>query len=276
MTIALAIFFLFTLTYLHFAFVGSAGCLPQLLGTYNTTSIADDVILHINIGTSFSPDDSGVRDLNGGEFVIPIKRWPSIRNTVPSLLSRSSLHKSLNMISSHAVSRSLGHFPSYYSAHTVSNYMMNSSRVMSNYTDDNYDYEFSFHIGELLLPRKVQRLHNFTVLNVTMSGSKCFGSSFTRFLLPLGGLDTIIVNNLMFTFHKSGSVMTADGDYYRWKTEDTEGYDTIIDWIGFKLLIVLISVFAFFLLSTATALLVRVLISSGVVILLPIFALFQV
>ena len=109
-----------------------------------------------------------------------------------------------------------------------------------------------------------------------MTSQECFGSVLARYLLPLGGTDTVIVNNFMSTFHKGGHLLSGAGDYYRWSDEDTYPRRSVEEWLGSKILIVIASVFAFFVLSTATALLVRVLISSGVVLLLPVFALLKV
>jgi hypothetical protein len=79
----------------------------------------------------------------------------------------------------------------------------------------------------------------------------------------------------MNTVGKGGMLMTKSGDYYSWRDRDIHPYKSIGDWIAFKLNVFFLSLFSFFFLSTTTALLVRVLISSGVVLLFPFFALLQ-
>ena len=65
-------------------------------------------------------------------------------------------------------------------------------------------------------------------------------------------------------------------DYYTWGIKDINMYHNITEWISLKMSIIVTSLFAFFALSCTTALLVRVLISSGVVLIFPIFWLFGV
>ena len=68
-----------------------------------------------------------------------------------------------------------------------------------------------------------------------------------------------------------GTLVSSTGDYYSWYSSDIYPYHTVLGWLGFKLGVLLASLFAFFFLSSVTALLVRVLISSGVVLLFPMF-----
>lgn len=138
-----------------------------------------------------------------------------------------------------------------------------------------FDYEFGFEIGILALPMEIRNKHGFKTINVTLSGEMCFGSKLAQALLPLGGFDTVVVNNVVNTVRKGGMVMTRSGDYYSWHDRDLHPYHNLGEWIAVKINIFILSLFSFFFLSTTTALLVRVLISSGVVLLFPFFTLLQ-
>jgi hypothetical protein len=35
-------------------------------------------------------------------------------------------------------------------------------------------------------------------------------------LLPLGGIDTVVMNTLMYTLKKGGTLVSTTGDYYSW------------------------------------------------------------
>ena len=84
-----------------------------------------------------------------------------------------------------------------------------------------------------------------------------------------------MLNSLMYTFNAPGHVLTSSGEYFRWTAHDVRPYSTIYEWVQFKLQMVVLSVLAFFLLTTITALMVRILISSGVVLIFPIFWVLQ-
>ena len=71
-------------------------------------------------------------------------------------------------------------------------------------------------------------------------------------------------------------MITAMNDYYAWGPKDINMYESVTDWLSLKISIIITSLFAFLALSCTTALLVRVLISSGVVLIFPIFWLFGV
>jgi hypothetical protein len=149
-----------------------------------------------------------------------------------------------------------------------------TSKNSTNYTlktSQYYDFEFAYDVAVLALSNDVISNHNFEIINVTFSGSQCFGNGVIQDLLPLGGVDTVIMNAIMYTTGRGGTLMSSSGDYYSWYDEDIYPYRSILGWILFKVNILLSSLFAFFFLSSITALLVRVLISSGVVLLFPVF-----
>jgi hypothetical protein len=141
-------------------------------------------------------------------------------------------------------------------------------------------------VGLLVLPEEMQASHRFSSVNVTLTGAECFGSptSLTKALLPLAGLDYLVMNQLMATFETPGHFLTASGDYFTWSRsqlprgkneENRPPPPNPGEWLGMKFFVLISSLGAFFLMSSITALLVRVLISSGVVLLFPLFWLLQ-
>lgn len=157
----------------------------------------------------------------------------------------------------------------------MTNLSTNTSLGTTDWIEPKYDYKFTFNSGLLMLPYAELMEHQFTTVNVTLLGTQCYGGQFTQSIMPIGGVDTVIVNALMYTFKQPGHVFTGAGDYFRWTDLDLHPYRNAAEWVGFKVQIVCYSVFAFFLLTTITALMVRILISSGVVLIFPIFWLLQ-
>lgn len=298
-TLVTATFFLFCLLYLHFVFVGQPGCLPQLLEIKNLShSQPVDLILQLTISDLYTPDNSGIRDLKSQRegqvddttgLASKMKQIMQLQKKLGPSMYKSSFFRNYREFPNplefgytyiaHAAQSIFRLDSSTNQSYIPTSNMTNTTANMTYVNDTDaspyFDYEFAFNVGELILPNKIRKLHNFQIVNLTLSTSQCFGNAFTSSLAPLGGFDTIILNNLMHTFKKAGHLITSGGDYYSWSNEDVNSYSSIGEWLLFKILILLLSVFIFFLLSSATALLVRVLISSGVVILLPIFALFQ-
>lgn len=138
-----------------------------------------------------------------------------------------------------------------------------------------HDFEFSFDVGILELSGYLRQTHNFELINATMDGVRCLGSPFLQSLIPLGGIDIVVMNSIVATFKKAGMMIDSQGDYNLWHDRDVHPYSTPAEWLGFKINVLVKSLFLFFLLTTVTALLVRMLISSGVVLLFPIFWLVQ-
>lgn len=139
------------------------------------------------------------------------------------------------------------------------------------------DFEFSRKWSVLNLDDATRANHNFELINVTMSGERCFGGPLQQLLLPLGGVSPVVANNVMYSIGTGGILKASHGQSYSWRhAPQARNSLAVSDWIFGKLGIVIISCLSFFVLSTTTALLVRVLISSGVVMLFPIFSCLQV
>lgn len=170
--------------------------------------------------------------------------------------------------------------------------MMNTTSLPSNSTNNHtdtsptidprytaflqpFDYVVTFDWAVTILDNELRAKHDFELINITLPGHECFGSTFAESLLPFGGLDRALLNNVMYTLRQSGYLWTKYGDLYHWHLNDLQLYNTIPTWINTKISILWYSCLAFFLLSTTTALLVRILISSGVILIFPIFWLMQ-
>lgn len=272
----LSFIFLFILTFLHFSFNLTTGCLPQQLENYysinsfnnfNNNSLnsnlllfpivnfTDDIILQITINSKFLPilDQNEVLRKRYLQFNFYSNDDNDNNQTITTLFQNNSNN---------------------------SNIYINSTN--SNNNNDDYsnniripDYEFSKSLSVLRLPLDIREKHNFQIINITL-GPECLGTVFQQNFIPFGGIDVIILNNVMSTFPTGGSLKSRDGKIVSWEDISTYHPKYFTAWLSLKISILFESIFAFFVLSTTTALLVRILISSGVVLLLPLFWIFQV
>jgi len=130
-----------------------------------------------------------------------------------------------------------------------------------------YDYEFATDLAVLSLNNELRAKHDFQLINISLDGSSCFGSNgLVRALVPLGGADNVVLNNIVSSVHRGGMMTTNAGDYYLWKYNDIVLYKHAGEWVTFKIGMALKIFFLFFIVSHTTALLVRVLISTGAII----------
>ena len=134
-----------------------------------------------------------------------------------------------------------------------------------------HDFEFAYDIGILELSGYLRQIHRFQLINVTMEGPLCMGNRLLQGLIPLGGIETVVLNSIFATLQRGGMMIDSHGDFNLWRERDVHPYSNPSEWLGFKVDVLAKSLFLFFLLTTVTALLVRMLISSGVVLLFPIF-----
>jgi len=251
LAVAITFFLSFALCTLHWNFVGSAGCLPDVLSLvdFNATSSFNvsqhDQVLYISIDREFV-SQSRVVDSDSSDA---------------GMLLRGS-------------AQGLARMRTVVSPESLLIAQSNTSSATRRPKEPQYDYKFAYNSALLMLPYSELVEHNFKTVNVSL-GRQCFGGSLMRSLIPLGGVDTVIVNDLMHTFRSAGHVLTRDGDYFQWSSFDLKHYSNFSEWVSFKTSVLLYSAGAFFLLSTITALLVRVLISSGIVLVFPIFWLLE-
>ena len=285
------LFLLFCLLYLHVIFVGSAGCLPNQLSVLNT-------VHYVNSTSNSSSSPKTLIAINE-KFELKNDQILSIRIDRSDSKSNYHLRSSKSMSDDAMENRILSEHP--MNSPLLNSFVkgLNNSVLSANSTTtiheesllkSQFDYLFAFDPYVLLLPDSVKKSHHFSTVNVTISGEQCFGGIFTQSVLSLAGMDSILVNNLMYTFRKPGYLLVSSTeDLYRWSEEDidpyylsrfktthsAQRYSMFGLWVRMKINILFESLFSFFLLSSVTALLVRMLISSGVVLLFPIFWLFQ-
>ena len=241
------IFFLFCLIYLHLSFVSSSGCLPDLLlsqaQSMNVSrfSIAKDVMIGINIASD-----------------IPF--FPRSKNAKGSHRN-DDLEFSEYRRLSHILRGSLD-----------SNVTSSRKRTLNETLDiPTFDYQFSYNFALANLPAKMRGKHQFHTVNVTMGGSQCFGGAFTRYLIVIGGMDVVVLNAVMSTVNKKGGVLySSERNYFKWTVQDVKPYDSMWQWVIFKLEVLFKSLAVFCSLSCVTALLLRIVISSGYFFIYPI------
>lgn len=162
-------------------------------------------------------------------------------------------------------------------------------------------YRFATNEALLYLDSKLASLHNLTIINVTLTEhclstgtdddghdhSRSLGSKIAQWLSPIYGMDSVMINQFMY------GIRTTDGKYRRgfvqrmdtmerwsWSRRLLEDYDTgfrnnFISWFFRKFGVLVMSLLSFFLITSITSLIVRVLTSSGVVLMFPLFALFR-
>jgi hypothetical protein len=277
--------------YLHVVFVGNEGCLPALLSEKNITNLPYDTILKIILDKQYSPDV----DESGSDMMMTDDGGTEGVRRRLSFTTTSDIYNNRNLKFDIKYNKKWKYYDIFngnsrilgLNNNTISNstIITNNSTSNSNITSpssapstsslydigEDFDYEFSPEIAILALPKKAIQEHNFKSVNVTYTGSKCFGSWLTQFLLPVGGVDTVVLNNVIYTMKKRGVLISKSGDYYTWSDKQYSHVKSLGEFIGKKIGILLFSLLSFMFLSTTTALIVRILISSGVVLLFPVF-----
>jgi hypothetical protein len=155
-------------------------------------------------------------------------------------------------------------------------------------------YRFAIDDALLYLDEKSALLHNISVVNVTVTerclstgsdvGKLSFLTGIGEFLSQIYGMDSILINQLMYGIRgtdgafTSGYVKNMDTqERWGWHKEQLEAYEHnfFVKWVLRKFGVVLMSTLAFFLITSVTSLIVRVLTSSGVVLMFPLFTCFR-
>ena len=282
---------------LHMTFVGSAGCLPSLLRTFNSSAnftIQNDYILQINIDKSYiddtfslTDDDAAEESVSSSSDVMAKYLSPYYRRMIQASSAFRTRRRGFQFNDIYYNEEPImnGNDTTFLSSNFTSIPSISSSSSLNNSTNSNatsesfpsYDYEFATDASVLGLSPQLRQKHNFQLVNVSMVGDSCFGSSrIIENMIPFGGIDIVVQNAVKYTVRKGGVLATSRQDYFSWSTSDFETYPDFSSFLSTKINMGLLSFFAFFAISTLTALLVRVLISSGVVILFPIFWALQV
>ena len=146
----------------------------------------------------------------------------------------------------------------------------------------------------MYLDTKIVNWYNISIVNVTLS-ERClstgtddgqyatFYTKWAQFFSQIFGMDTLLVNQFMY------SIKTSEGDYRdgyvqnveskeRWSYSSTqlksadEGKVGFITWCFDRIWVIVISCISFFLVTNITAFIVRLLATSGVMIMFPIIA----
>lgn len=155
-------------------------------------------------------------------------------------------------------------------------------------------YRFSSSDAILYLDGSVAFLHNVSVVNITLTerclstgsdhGTPSLAARAAEYLARICGIDTVIINQLMYGVrgmdggYRDGVVRNAASDeIWNWSKSQLERYDSanFSDWFARKVGIIVQSALSFFLVTSVTSVIVRVLTSSGVVMIFPIFSLLR-
>ena len=155
-----------------------------------------------------------------------------------------------------------------------------SGSSSSNSTDVvfNPDYIFTSNAPLLYLDSEFLARHEVKRINVTLDEMCVTKGPGLGFVLAavVGDLDTIIINQLMFTFRSDGVVRSMrTNETWSWRGESLPpvgGYSifSLDGWV-FRVFALLRSLSAFFFLSGTTAIVVRMLMTSGVALMYPFF-----
>jgi len=183
----------------------------------------------------------------------------------------------------------------------LDHYLQNSSSSSSpleteEYWKDSTHYRFSTSEALLYLDSKTLLLHNVSVVNVTLterclsSGSDQSSASLktktSEIFSQIYGMDSAILSQLMYGIksskgdYRGGHVQSMETkERWSWDRELLEGFEErrgdFWSWFLIKIGDLFLAILSFFLIMSVTALIVRVLTTSGVVVMFPIFACFR-
>lgn len=270
-TLSGAFLSLITLIILHISYVGNSGCLGDALAGYDgfkegqPFDLPTDTLIGINLSPNFAPyvidddDDLFPKADERRRTLFDVPRW--LLDADEGETNEESDKEKGSSSDTDAEKRE-----------EAARMVVRTVRMVSNQT---YDYLFTQNNVLAFMDTDLRAKHDFRVLNVTLSDT-CFGSGLAPLLLPVGGVDVAVNNMLMKTVAKPGIVRTRTNELYSWSEGELITDRPIDDWVIFKLNVLLASLLSFACLSTITALLVRILISSGVVLIFPLFWAFGV
>jgi hypothetical protein len=272
------IFSLLVLVVLHTSYVGSPGCLPQVLSQYahsqNLTKfeLKSDELLGINVDYRFSTRVAAAKR-EQVNYILRVSMAQLRLYLPPTCLQAYEEYQGRRRLSS---TQSNLRFASV-DALAADHRRHNETESMKGNLTQRFDYVFATEISLVTMPLQMLNQHNFKIINISLVDTPmCYGGAFSQLFIPFGGYDTVMQNNLMASIKKGGILVTATDNYYIWSLSDIVMYQGFPEWLILKTSIVVESLFAFFAISCVTALLVRVLISSGVVLVFPIFWMFGV
>lgn len=138
------------------------------------------------------------------------------------------------------------------------------------------DFRFSLNPPLLYLSDGFLHRHDVTMINLTLS-TDCLtkGSRVLGALVGLVGWDTVIMNQVLVGVGEGGMLQsTRTQQVWSWSKAALTSAShrrTLVDACAFRVGVVFQSLLAFFFTSTVTSLMVRMLISSGVIVMFPLF-----
>jgi len=146
----------------------------------------------------------------------------------------------------------------------------------TNTTTFRSEYEFSVDPLVVALSKDFRESHEVQMHNITIPHT-CFGSGTTLWLVEqVIGYDTILINQLMYALRSDGQLKNMKTkENWIWTKVQLRDPENLIELFSRKFSVFVYSLFAFCLISTVTALVVRILISSGVAVMFPFFFLLR-
>jgi len=233
---------------LHTTFVEQPGCLKQKLETYHQNLLA----INPNATGELLPKDVILR-LAISQYADPAELVPSPSEQTASVIPET---KNVTRLSTNTLAT-------------------DPTQNGPGKTEFDAKYEFSVSFPLMLMDGDLRSKLGVRELNITLEHT-CFGATpFDRFLVLATGHDTPVINMLMFSLHSGGLLKNMftkeEWSWGKGELPPAGGYSPLLR-LALKPLALLSSLLAFFLMSSVTALIVRVLISSGVVFMFPLFS----
>lgn len=254
----LALFSFFIMIFLHIRFVGDhkLNCIPDLLAEQN------EIMASSGLGYGSNVSDSG-----GGQNVF--------FNFTDDYILHLNVYRPEDEIQNMKVVQVNG----------SDEYVLVRKKP---------DFEYAKSSAVLSLNSEIQK--KFYVVNLTIPHEECFGKypliggSIYGLVAYFDGVGTVLMNDLMYASKSEGVLKKYTGDRARWSSNDFHDDDkddmyrssmmsflfTVNEFGWLKIGILFKTALAFFLLSTSTAMLIRILLSSGVIILYPILLVLEV
>ena len=155
-------------------------------------------------------------------------------------------------------------------------------------------YRFATDDALIYLDRRASTLHNVNVVNVTVTerclssgsdhGSLSITGKVAEFLAQVFGMDTPIVNQLMYGIrshdgkYRNGHLVNLESkEHWTWRRKQMEYHEDKdpFAWLMRKTGCLSLAILTFSLLTSVTSIIVRVLTTSGVVLMFPVFTFFR-
>ena len=143
----------------------------------------------------------------------------------------------------------------------------------SSTTDSPYfvaEYEFSRSISFAALDNAMRKKHVVKTRNITL-GDECISTSLSLWA-SIVGHDTVIINQLLFGLHRGGVLHNLNtNEYWTWSDEQIIKHTQrgVLDTMWNLISVPVNATVSYMLITCVTALLIRILLSSGVIVIYP-------